>query len=74
MTDRIVVYRAHDGWRWTYTASNGHVMADGGQAYTRRIDAIRGAARVTHRALIKPDHPDVGRLDWVLPLYVRGRS
>lgn len=41
-TDRITVYRAEDGWRWNYRASNGRVRADGGQGYSRRIDCIHG--------------------------------
>ena len=45
--DTITLYRAPDGWRWRYTASNGRVLADSGQGYSRRVDAVRGACRVT---------------------------
>lgn len=69
-TDRVVVYQAPDGWRWHYQASNGRILADSGQAYSRKVDAIRGARRVTHCALVDPSHPDVGSRDWVLPLVV----
>ena len=44
--DTITLYRAPDGWRWRYTASNGRVLADSGQGYSRRVDAVRGACRV----------------------------
>ena len=44
--DTITLYRAPDGWRWRYTASNGRVLADSGQGYSRRADAVRGACRV----------------------------
>ena len=44
--DTITLYRAPDGWRWRYTASNGRVLADSGQGYSRRMDAVRGACRV----------------------------
>ena len=44
--DTITLYRAPDGWRWRYTASNGRVLADSGQGYSRRVDAVRGAFRV----------------------------
>ena len=44
--DTIALYRAPDGWRWRYTASNGRILADSGQGYSRRVDAVRGACRV----------------------------
>ena len=44
--DTITLYRAPDGWRWRYTASNGRILADSGQGYSRRADAVRGACRV----------------------------
>lgn len=49
--DLVVLYQDRAGkWRWRYVATNGHVMADSGQGYSRRIDAERGAKRVTgHR-------------------------
>ena len=45
--DVVTIYRAHDGWRWRYTTPNGRILADSGQGYTRRIDCINGAMRVT---------------------------
>ena len=45
MTDTVTLYRADDGWRWRYEAS-GRVLADSGQGYSRRIDAVKGACRV----------------------------
>lgn len=49
--DLVVVYRGRDHrWYWRYVAQNGELMADGGQGYSRRIDALNGAKRVTgHR-------------------------
>lgn len=44
--DTITLYRAPDGWRWRYTARNGRILADSGQGYSRRVDAVRGAGRV----------------------------
>ena len=44
--DTITLYRAPDGWRWRYQVSNGRVLADSGQGYSRRVDAVRGAFRV----------------------------
>ena len=57
--DTITLYRAPDGWRWRYTASNGRVLADSGQGYSRRADAVLGAGRVagsaSRTAAILPD-------------------
>ena len=50
MTDRIELYRSglrRKKWRWRYVAANGNILADSGQGYSRRIDALAGAARVT---------------------------
>lgn len=45
-TDIVVLYRAADGWRWRYVEQGGHVLADSGQGYSRRIDCENGARRV----------------------------
>lgn len=45
--DVVVIYPAADGYRWRYVAQNGQVLADGGQGYSRRGDAVAGAQRVT---------------------------
>ncbi|GGG04371.1 hypothetical protein GCM10007304_18100 [Rhodococcoides trifolii] len=34
-----------DGWTWTLFASNGGVLAKGGQTFTRRADAVKAARR-----------------------------
>lgn len=49
MHDRIEIYRSglRRKLRWRYVAGNGNILADSGQGYTRRIDAITAAARVT---------------------------
>ena len=64
--DVVTIYRAHDGWRWRYTTPNGRVLADSGQGYTRRIDCINGAMRVTATPLT----PD----DWHTPTYAYVRA
>lgn len=52
--DTIEVYRdAASRWRWRYIAQNGHILADSGQAYSRRVDAVRGAKRVTGSRLTR---------------------
>lgn len=52
--DRLVFYRAADGHRWKFVASNGRVLADGGQGYSRRADAVKCAERVTGRVVDGP--------------------
>ena len=47
--DVIQVYPAEDGWRWRYCCASVDevaILADSGQGYSRRIDAIAGVARV----------------------------
>ncbi len=46
MTAHIEVYRdAASEWRWRFV-SNGRIMADSGQGYSRRIDCLDGLAAV----------------------------
>lgn len=33
-------------WRWRFFSSNGRILADSGQGYFRRIDALTGCATV----------------------------
>ena len=52
--DTIEVYRdAASRWRWRYIAQNGNVLADSGQSYSRRVDAVRAAKRVTGSRLTR---------------------
>jgi len=48
-TEKIEIYQGggSTGWRWRYRATNGKILADGGEGYAARGDAIRGALRVT---------------------------
>lgn len=32
-------------WRWRLVSSNGRIMADSAESYTRKDDAVRAAAR-----------------------------
>ncbi len=40
------VFRAKDGWRWRLRASNSKIIADSGESYTRRRNAVRAAKRL----------------------------
>ena len=59
-TDTIEIYRSRSlvpgrsGWRWRYRAANGHILAHGGQAYSRRIDMFAALQRVTGLDVITP--------------------
>ena len=49
-TDRVEFYRDEGKkWRWRFVQKNSRVLADSGEGYTRRIDAVNGCARVTFR-------------------------
>lgn len=37
----IEIYRARDGWRWRARMKNGRIVAESGEAYTRKRDAFR---------------------------------
>lgn len=43
---RLQFYKSADGWRWRFVAANGNTLADGGQGYSRLLDARAGAATV----------------------------
>lgn len=58
------VYRAKDGWRWRLLASNKRIVADGGEAYASRGNALRAAhrlAKVVEKAEIQVDKPEKKR-------------
>lgn len=40
----FTVYQAKDGWRWR-AKRGGRIVADGGEAYTRRSGAARAVTR-----------------------------
>jgi uncharacterized protein YegP (UPF0339 family) len=43
---KVRLYKAADGWRWRLVAPNGKVLADSGEAYTRRRDCRNIAVSV----------------------------
>ena len=49
MTTIIETYKAKDGWRWRMLAENGRIIADGGEAYTRRHGLGRAVKRLVAR-------------------------
>lgn len=42
----MTVYRSEDGWRWRLCATNGRIVADGAESYTRKRDCLRAAVRI----------------------------
>lgn len=47
---RFQVYPAKDGFRWRLRAANGRIIAESGEAYTRKRDCIR-AVEVVRAAI-----------------------
>ncbi len=45
-TPRFRIYKSRDGWRWHLRAANGRIIADSGEAYTRKRDAEIAVDRV----------------------------
>ena len=43
---KFQVYQAADGFRWRLKSSNGNIIADSGEAYTRRAGAQRAVKRM----------------------------
>ena len=37
----VTVYKSKGQWRWRITAANGKKLANGGEAYARRIDCVK---------------------------------
>lgn len=42
----ILVYKAKDGHRWRMRAPNGRIIAESGEAYTRRGRAFKAATNL----------------------------
>lgn len=57
MYDRVIFYRSglRRKWRWRYVSWNGNIMADSGQGYADKRDAVNGVSRVTGSTL-SPDN------------------
>jgi uncharacterized protein YegP (UPF0339 family) len=43
---RVQIWKARDGWRWRLLAGNGRLIAESGEGYTRRRDAVRAVRTV----------------------------
>jgi len=48
---RFVVYQARDGWRWRLVAANGRIIAESGEAYTRKHDVERALTTAQNLAI-----------------------
>ena len=55
----LTVYQAADGWRWRLKAANGRTVADGGEAYRSRANAIRAARRLQTAVIVVDPVPGV---------------
>jgi uncharacterized protein YegP (UPF0339 family) len=63
---RFHVYRDQaGGWRWRLVSANGRVVADSGEAYTRRFDCEQAIILVTEGvARIQQRRVAEGTLPW----------
>lgn len=43
---RVRIFHAADGWRWQVLARNNRLVAESGEAYTRRRDCVKAYERV----------------------------
>jgi len=43
---KIATWKALDGWRWRMVAPNGRIVAESGEAYSRRSGCIKAAERL----------------------------
>lgn len=48
----IHVWKSKDGWRWRLINSNGRIMAESGEGYTRAYDAERAWGKVAEIAVL----------------------
>lgn len=51
-TYTLHTYKAADGWRWRLQARNGRIVADSGEAYTRRTGAERAGAALAGAVIV----------------------
>jgi len=49
MKNTYRIYKARDGWRWRLVASNGRLLANGGEAYTRKAKILNAIQSITTR-------------------------
>lgn len=65
---RLEFYRSgiRRQWRWRYRHGNGNILADSGESYARRIDAMKGARTVTGVPLVIRKDPDLLHQTFVL--------
>lgn len=56
---KLTVYLAADGWRWRLRAKNGKTVADSGEAYARKRNAVKAAQALANAviALVVQDTP-----------------
>jgi len=46
MASKLVKYEAKDGFRWRFVASNGKIIAEGGEAYSSKFSLNRAVKTV----------------------------
>lgn len=54
MQGKVEVYKSRGQYRWRITAANGRKLANGGEAYKRRVDCLKALNRVLFAAFEWP--------------------
>lgn len=50
---KVEIYQAEDGFRWRMIATNGNIVADSAEAYTRAYDCKSAATKLVARIKIE---------------------
>ena len=59
MMPHVEVYEDKGGgWRWRRVSSNGRIVADSGESYTRKFDAEEAAERENKSLYVMVPRPD----------------
>lgn len=48
---RVRIWKARDGWRW-HAVNGGRIVAESGEAYTRKRDCLRAARKFSPPAFV----------------------
>ncbi len=52
---KLIIYKDRKSeWRWRALARNGRIVADSGEGYIRKSDAVRGLERLAKAFALQP--------------------
>ena len=50
---KVQIYKAKDGFRWRMVATNGNIVAESGEAYTRPYDCKKAVGNLALRIVLE---------------------